>query len=296
VTTIGRKFCDIVFPEDEFLSERHVSISHEKDGIFLRDDGSTTGVFLRFPEGGMLTLEDGDLLRVGRQFLVFKVKDGDASVTHYNQRGERMEWYPLPEKTIVVGREAPDISLDSADPSLPRRHLSLTFRDGKIAARDLKSLNGSFLKVRDSLKLEPGNVFRAGRQTFLLASPEEKPPERIRVSTRVAPQQPKPEKPVVESPAGGLSVTFRNAGKSYPFVKGLTLCEIAEKNGVKIVAECHAGICGSDPVRIHSGGQSLDPPGADEKGTLEDICGLQPGECRLACMVKPGGSMEVEIL
>ena len=34
----------------------------------------------------------------------------------------------------------------------------------------------------------------------------------------------------------------------------------------------------------------------EEKGTLEDICGLSGGEYRLACMVKPAGAVEIEIL
>jgi pSer/pThr/pTyr-binding forkhead associated (FHA) protein/thioredoxin reductase len=300
VTTIGRKFCDIVVPDDEGLSDRHASISHEKNGFFLRDDGSAAGVFLRFADGGTISLDDGDLLRVGRQFLLFKIKEGDASFTHYNLRGERVDWYPLPERTIVVGRDAPDVVLDQGDGSLSRRHLSLAFKDGKIVARDLKSLNGTYLKVRDTVRIDPGMVFRIGRQTFMLALQQGKPQEKVRVSTRVSQAPPQAKAAVPPVPAGTPTslgtVTFKNTGKTVTFEKGETLCDIAEKNGLKIVAECHAGICGSDPVRILAGGQGLTPPTAEEKGTLEDICGLQPGECRLACMVRPTGRLEVEVL
>ena len=93
-----------------------------------------------------------------------------------------------------------------------------------------------------------------------------------------------------------MVVVFKNLDKTVTFEKNQTICGIAEKNGIKIVAECHAGICGSDPIRIISGAENLSPMGDDEKGTLEDICGLQPGECRLACMAKPTGVIEVEIL
>ncbi len=301
VTTIGRKFCEIVFPEDELLSERHASISHDNKGYFLRDDGSSTGVFLRVPEGKPIEVDDGDLIRTGRQFLLFQMRGQDASFTHYNQTGQRVDWYPLSDSTIVVGREAPDVTLDSRDVAMSRRHLSIVLRDGKIIIKDLKSLNGTYLKVRDAIKIEPGDQFRVGRQNFLLSLQQEKPPEKVRVSTRVSippPPKPKeqtPSKPV-ESVSGGLSVTFKNVGKSVTFTKGQTICDIAEKNGVKIVAECHAGICGSDPVRIVSGKENLNPLGGDEKGTLEDICNVVPGECRLACMVKPTGTVEVEIL
>lgn len=302
VTTIGRKFCDIVFPEDDLLSERHAAVAHDKSGFFLRDDGSATGVFLRAPEGKPLEVGDGDLVRVGRQFLLFKFRDGDASFTQYNTNGEQVNWYPLPEKTMVLGREAPDITLDANDMAMSRRHISVAAKDGKVIIKDLKSLNGTYLKVRDALPLHPGDQFRLGRQNFMLSLQLEKPPERVRVSTRVStpplqkPQAtPLPPKPDT-APAGGMSVTFKNVGKSVSFEKGQTICDIADKNGVKIVAECHAGICGSDPIRILSGGENLNPLTSEEKGTLEDICGLKPGECRLACMSKPSGPIEVEII
>ncbi|MBM2841548.1 MAG: hypothetical protein HW412_2076 [Bacteroidetes bacterium] len=32
-----------------------------------------------------------------------------------------------------------------------------------------------------------------------------------------------------------------------------------------------------------------------QRGILEDICGLQPGEYRLARMVKPSGPIEIEV-
>jgi pSer/pThr/pTyr-binding forkhead associated (FHA) protein len=294
VTTIGRKFCDIVFPDDELLSERHASVSHDKNGYSLRDDGSATGVFLRAPEGVPVEVGDGDLVRMGRQFILFGVKGGDCSFTHYDRNGQRVDWHPLSEKTLVIGREAPDITLDAGDMALSRRHLSVQVRDGRIVIKDLKSLNGTYLKVRDMVKLEPGAQFRVGRQSFALMTEQEKPAERLRVST-VPPTPVPPPKEAVPS-GSEVSVNFKNAGKRFTSEKGKTICDIAEKNGLKIVAECHAGICGSDPIRILSGRQNLNPVTAEEKGTLEDICGLSPGECRLACMAKPTGPVEVDII
>jgi pSer/pThr/pTyr-binding forkhead associated (FHA) protein/ferredoxin len=298
VTSIGRKFCDIVIPDDDQLSDRHASLSHEREQFLLRDDGSETGVFLRLSESSPREVGDGDLLRIGRQYLLFRVKEGDLSFTQFNQRGERVDRFPLPGRTVVVGREAPDITLDPADMALSRRHMSIVFKGGSVLVRDLKSLNGTFLKVRDAVRIDPGSQFRMGRQTFMLALQQEPQAQKIRVSTRIsspAPAQKTPAAPSV-APAKGLSATFRGAGGPFPFVQGQTVCDIAEKNGIRIVAECHAGICGSDPIRIHMGEKNLNPLSADEKGTLEDICGLQPGECRLACMVRPTGPVEVEII
>ena len=300
VTTIGKKFCDIVFPDDDMLSERHSSILHGVDGFSLRDDGSSTGVFLRASEGKPLEVTAGDLVRMGKQFLVFGAEDGNY-ILHYDHTGKKIARHPLPEKTIVLGREAPDIVLDKNDMTLSRRHLSITAKDGKVFIKDLNSVNGTFLKIRDTRTIENGDRFRTGRQTFKLSLQEEKEPVQLRVTSKVPvppPPKVKREPSIKEMPveAKGLAVTFKNAGKTIAFEKGQTICEIAEKNGVKISAECHSGICGSDPIRILSGNKNLNSLGSDEKGTLEDICGVTPGECRLACMVKPTGPVEVEII
>jgi len=302
VTTIGRKFCDIVFPDDANLSERHASVSHGPDGYFLRDDGSQTGVFLRATEGKSTEVTSGDLLRLGRQFLMFRGEKGNYAFAQYDQTGKQVGNFKLqPEKTIVLGREAPDITLDARDMTLSRRHLSLAMKDGKVFIKDLKSVNGTYLKVRNAMKIEPGDLFRVGSQAFKLSVQEEKVVESVRVSSKIrfAPEpQPKPIEPPVGKPAApsGMVVVFKNLGKTVAFEQGQTICSIAEKNGIEIVAECHAGICGSDPIKIISGRENLNSMGDDEKGTLEDICGLQPGECRLACMAKPTGAVEVEIL
>ena len=312
VTTVGRKFCDIVFPEDEMMSERHASLFHGVDGFSLRDDGSTTGVFLRATEGKVLEVTAGDLIRAGRQFLLF---GEDNTFVHYDQSGRKIGNHSVHEKTLVLGREAPDITLNKDDMTLSRRHLSLSVKDGKLLVKDLNSVNGTYLKVRSAVSIEPGDRFRVGRQMFKLRMQEQVQPAKIRVTTvpqvaaprlaaiaspqrgtpTAASAQPSDGKGPVAGGTTGMTVTFKG-GKGIAFTKGQSVCEVAEKNGVRISAECHSGICGSDPIRILSGSQHLNPLGDDEKGTLEDICGVPPGECRLACMVKPLGAIEVEII
>ncbi len=303
VTTLGQKFCDIVFPDDQLLSERHASVSHSAEGYLLRDDGSATGVFLRAPEGRPLAVESGDIVRLGRQFLVFGMEDNRPMFIHYDQQGIQVSKHDLDERTIVLGREAPDVTLDPKDMTLSRRHVSIAVKAGKIFIKDLKSVNGTFLKVKSSIKLEDGDGFRVGKQSFKLSLQREGTPARVHLTTRISIPpvvQPLPKKEERPTPstgdAGGVAVKFKNLDKPCPFEKGQTICDVAERNGIKITAECHAGICGSDAIRILAGKENVNPLGSDEKGTLEDICGLQPGEYRLACMVKPSGSIEIEIL
>jgi ferredoxin len=94
----------------------------------------------------------------------------------------------------------------------------------------------------------------------------------------------------------GPGVTFAGRDATCPFQAGQTICEIAEANGVEIVAECHAGVCGSDPIRIEEGAENLNEMSAEERDALEDICSLEPGSHRLACMARPSGPVTVTVL
>jgi pSer/pThr/pTyr-binding forkhead associated (FHA) protein/ferredoxin len=313
VTTIGRKECHILFPNDTMLSDRHASISKNTDGYYLRDDGSATGTFLRVPEAGKIEVAPEDLVRVGRQFLLFSKSDGTFLMTHFDDKGTEKGQYGLSEKTIVLGRQAPDITLDPHDLTMSRRHLAVSILNGAIIVKDLKSANGTYFRVRNAIKIGHGSQLRVGQQNFEFSLKKDAV---IHTGARTpAVEQPLPMVAGRTSPVGvtmpdrvpisaaavlptsGPSVTFHGTGKTCLVKEGVTICKVAEENGIDFKAECHAGICGSDPIRILRGQENLAaPPGADEKGTLEDICSLAPGEYRLACMTKVKGPVEVEIV
>jgi thioredoxin reductase/pSer/pThr/pTyr-binding forkhead associated (FHA) protein/ferredoxin len=94
--------------------------------------------------------------------------------------------------------------------------------------------------------------------------------------------------------AAGPSVTFQTLGKVAACPKGKSICEAAEAAHIKLDADCHQGVCGMDPVKVISGGEFLSPMSDAEKGTLEDLCSLKPGEHRLACMARVSGPIVVD--
>ena len=293
VTTIGRGGCDLSFPNDDSLAERHASISHSEDGYALRDDGGASGVFLRVPAARKRRLTDGDLLRAGRQFLVVARTEEGYSVVHHDAAGAEVGRHPLTAKAVVCGRQAPDLTLDSDDHTLSRRHLAFAAENGSLWVKDLKSVNGTYLRVRAAEKLEHGDQIRVGQQqlTFSLR-PEEALDEGSEQAAAGGAA-------TVEAASedGATAVSFKPAGKIVQVAPGETICEAAERAGIEINAECHSGICGSDPIRILEGAENLaDPPGDQERETLEELCELEPGACRLACLVRAKGPVEVEIL
>jgi ferredoxin len=236
-------------------------------------------------------------------------KGGSFAFTHYDQSGAEVKNYPIPNKTVVLGREAPDITLDANDKTLSRRHLSLSVKDGKLLLKDLLSVNGTYLRVKDSIKLEHGLQFKVGQQALCLTLRRDavlntggfvvqRPAEPV-IARPPAPPEPiktPSVKPSALAAGGEPAVTFKNNGARFVVKPGQTICEIAEANGLPLNAECHAGMCGSDPIRIISGHENLNEISDGEREALEDICELKPGECRLACMVKIKGPVEVEIL
>lgn len=67
VLVIGREGCDMNFPEDPYLSLRHLQIEKSSEGIILTDLGSKNGTFVRLK--GVRQLKHGDYLFIGRELI-----------------------------------------------------------------------------------------------------------------------------------------------------------------------------------------------------------------------------------
>ena len=68
--TIGRAGCAVNLADDPWLSLAHAEVAVAPDGgAELRDLGSAHGTFARLPERAERRLEDGDVVRLGRQVL-----------------------------------------------------------------------------------------------------------------------------------------------------------------------------------------------------------------------------------
>ncbi len=301
VTTIGREGCDLSFPEDSTLSDRHGSVSHGEDGYFIRDDGSATGVFLQAQPADKLEVGDRDLVRIGRQFLLLSTDSEEPTMIHYDRSGREVGRHALGRKPLVLGRGEADVVLDSEDATLSRRHLAVSVEDTRILIKDLKSVNGTFLKIRSARQLEHGDRLRLGRQTLIFG---ERAGGALDEGMATSAAGARPIKPTgaaepAQSGPGDSNVptaTFKASGQTVPVADGQTVCEAAEAGGVAITAECHSGICGSDPVRVLAGGDNAGEISDQERETLEEICELEPGPCRLACMMRIKGAVEVEIV
>lgn len=68
---LGREDGDLTFPDDEFMSRRHLALTLSEDQVTVEDLGSSNGTFLRVRRRA--ALQAGDMLRIGDQLLRFEL-------------------------------------------------------------------------------------------------------------------------------------------------------------------------------------------------------------------------------
>ena len=186
---IGRWQGDLRFPADEFLGPSHARVDPLAKGVRVSDLGTRNGVFVRIsrPE----PVFPGDLFLFGHQLLRLEnipeagreaapAADGVRGfgtplqpawgrLVLLGPGGVEAESHYLRHPQVVFGRELGDIVFP-ADPFVSWQHaqLSMELREGgmSVTLTDLRSANGTYLRARDDVMLQPGDMFRVGDQIF----------------------------------------------------------------------------------------------------------------------------------
>ena len=182
VNKVGRNH-GAIFENDGYLSPDHGEITVTGENINLKDTGSLNGVFFKIT--GKVTLEGGDVFRIGQELLRFDavqppapLEDGTdimgspnpgcwgrlTVIVGYGVDGAA---YALQTETINVGRERGDIVFPD-DGYVSGSHLQVTHVDGNYFLEDLGSSNGTFLKIRDARDVTSGSFVLMGQQLFRL--------------------------------------------------------------------------------------------------------------------------------
>jgi len=75
VLAIGRSGCDLNFPSDSLLGQRHAELRIDPDGSATLVDlnAAPSGVFLRLRPEESVELQTGDVIQVGDQVLRLEV-------------------------------------------------------------------------------------------------------------------------------------------------------------------------------------------------------------------------------
>jgi ferredoxin len=301
-TTIGRTGADISFPDDGSIADVQAKIVGENGRYVIRDPVTPGAVLVQPKPDRPLPVLKGDVVRAGRQWLVMTGTTDQPAVAHHDDGGKRLATYPLREGATVVGRQSPDVTIAPADGMLSRRHLAFVRSGADVAVKDLGSANGTQLCIAIPLQLKDGDRLIFGQQVMQFRDEvvTRNPPQQVSLMTgmmkrpaevKASVQQPGVKEPAAANP-GVPTVTLD--GRQFVCPAGATICDAAAKAGVKMDADCHQGVCGMDPIKILSGAEHLNPITRIERSTLEDLCDLEPGKYRLACVTRVTGPVVIE--
>ena len=183
-TICGRVNGIILFFDDPFVSPTHCKFSFYGGQLKVTDQGSLNGVYMRVKQERRL--DDGELIRVGRQLFrfetmksaAFQVKkvDGDDSriwgspspaafgrLVQILDDGRTGEIRLLTGDRCQLGREVGDIVMPT-DGFISGRHCVFTQQDGDAVLTDLGSSNGTYIRVRQEAEIAHGDFVLVGNQ------------------------------------------------------------------------------------------------------------------------------------
>jgi pSer/pThr/pTyr-binding forkhead associated (FHA) protein len=177
----GRSYGAILFPEDRYLSPKHATFLYRENRLFLRDENSLNGTFLRIREPQIL--QDGDEFMVGDQLLRVELmqlrreypmreetlmyisppKDYKFRLQHIIRGGKPGSSYCSINNDILIGREGCDVNFPE-DRHISRQHARVVWKDGQLTILDQGSRNGTFIKLHQEEQLEHGDYVYFGSE------------------------------------------------------------------------------------------------------------------------------------
>jgi len=182
---VGRSEGAILFPDDPLLSPRHANFVYRDGKLFVTDEESTNGVFIRIHSP--TRLESGATFLVGEQLLQAEAlapdfgPQPDAEGTYFYASPKRASKMRLVQRlrggdiglivrargdSITLGREGNDVNFPD-DPFISGRHAEVAIGpDGAFTITDQGSKNGTFVRIAGETPLVHGDYIFVGQQLF----------------------------------------------------------------------------------------------------------------------------------
>ncbi len=166
-TTLGRRNCDLTFPEDEYLARQHARFVYAAGQLRVEDLGSEHGVFARVREAAVL--EDGTQFRVGQELLAVALtgtgRDRWGEVRQIVSLTGEPRVFPLRGDNVFIGRERGHIVFPE-DGYVSGSHAVVYRQDEKVFLKDLNSSNGTYVRIRTPWPLGQGSHVLVGQHLF----------------------------------------------------------------------------------------------------------------------------------
>jgi pSer/pThr/pTyr-binding forkhead associated (FHA) protein len=192
-TAIGRTHGVVLFPDDAALADRHARLVFRGPDLFLEPAPSTNGVFVRLRAPARLT--PGDEFIVGQQRLRLLSDDerplavpppppgtkllGSATratgpalaLARITPDPTQCEVYVRPQRLLTLGRTHCDVNFP-VDGFVSERHAQLTHEGGSVLLEDLKSRNGTYVRIAGAWRLAHGDLLLLGEQVLRVELPQ----------------------------------------------------------------------------------------------------------------------------
>lgn len=184
-TTVGRSNPSPIFAEDPFLSPRHATFYFVQGQLYVRDEGSLNGVFLRIR--AEVELFHWDMFRIGQQLLRFEemsqvrpIMPGSGDGTTVMGSPVRGTWgrlasvvaldtttsvWALRKPEVFLGRERGEMVFPD-DGFVSGSHCKVAMRRGRYFLGDLDSTNGTYLRIKGEGIVTRGDLLLLGQQLF----------------------------------------------------------------------------------------------------------------------------------
>jgi|GEM_PF-2030225 len=187
---IGRKEGNRIALPDKSVSRQHAQLEISAGNMTIQDLGSANGVFKNGKQIQKETINEGDIVQIGKYSLELKGDDNEKtrmvpeSYTSLKYRlmlmegGKVKEEYPLDENELTIGR-AEENKVVLKNETVSRRHVIVKKENNQYKITDLGSSNGTFInnkKVKEKV-LSKGDEIKIGKFVlrFLPGGPDPEP-------------------------------------------------------------------------------------------------------------------------
>lgn len=180
---IGRTQGHLVFKDDPFISPKHATLFYQESGLYIRDEESLNGVFIRINEPTSVEVDEhfiageqvykisDELSPIGRvipeddaQFFANSLKNiSPVNLVQLLEHGVEGAVHGFVDSSITIGRQGCDVNAP-LDRYMSSRHCHLSLIGENVILTDLGSKNGTFVKVKGERQLKVGDYILVGKQ------------------------------------------------------------------------------------------------------------------------------------
>jgi pSer/pThr/pTyr-binding forkhead associated (FHA) protein len=189
-TFIGRSDGAVLFPDDDAIAPRHCRLSFRGPELWLEPEETTNGVFLRVRERARLAV--GDEIVIGAQRLRVLASEDRPQLLRSDDSTRVLGSMVKSSPPIALLRVAPNpaenevffrcqrlltLGRNNCDVNFPRdsfvseRHAQISTEETGLLLEDLRSRNGTYLRVRQATQLQHGDLVLLGDKVLRVEIP-----------------------------------------------------------------------------------------------------------------------------